>query len=364
LPIYCRLLQKGIEQATFKPLIDDNAVSTHVHAPALGDFRVSVNHLKIAKVQLVGCAASVDEKGLFNVGVTRMDLELGSLVWKYLQTSYPHMADNGNATGTTSISFNMSIDTNTAEQHVFSMKIGNIDFALHATHHKILTPALMKLTELLRPLISEAVRYEADKSLKSTLAIIAKDGGCGFLSDVLKGFNMSKLQFTSDKPHTTHVPVVGQVEISVNSSYVTQPTGMQCKHIGYTGNSLVVHIENVPFDAGFVWSYLKKGSSFWHNKGTGAVKVVAGTFIHIDMLKPKQTDLSVDLPVLKVDIKADADAWMYDALSGALFPLVRESLQHFGGGLLTRYIRKCLADPTCPHLHPHVASPANDIIVV
>merc|ERR1712072_1453590 len=106
-------------------------------------------------------------------------------------------------------------------------------------------------------------------------------------------------QFTSYEPFTRHVPVIGDVSISVN----------------------------------FVWAYAKSGSSFWHNKGNGSAAVVGGTLLYIDVIEPSKTTIKVDLPELNVQLKADSDAWMYRALSKAMIPLVRESLQLFGGQL-------------------------------
>lgn len=140
--------------------------------------------------------------------------------------------------------------------------------------------------------------------------------------------------------------------MSVNSTYVHQPTSMQCEHVGFDGQALTAHIENVPFDADFIWSYRKPGSSFWHNQGTGSTGVVAGTLLHIDLLKPTATVLKIDLPVLKVHLAAESDAWMYNALTGAMVPLIREALQVFGGRLMAHKIEQCLADPACPRSNP------------
>merc|ERR1711972_557629 len=107
---------------------------------------------------------------------------------------------------------------------------------------------------------------------------------------------------------------------------------------------------DVPLSAGFKWAYQKLGSTFWHNQGTGSTAVVAGTLLHIDLLKPSDTSIKMELPTLKLELQADADTWMYDALTSVMVPLVRESLQLFGGKLVAHYVAKCLADPKCPHL--------------
>merc|ERR1712151_635382 len=82
----------------------------------------------------------------------------------------------------------------------------------------------------------------------------------------------------------------------------------------------------------------------------GVSSVVGGTFVHIDLLQPAATELKIDLPVLKLQLDAKSDAWLYKALTWAMIPLVRESLQLFGGKVISYEIKKCLEDPTCPKL--------------
>merc|ERR1711963_176624 len=84
--------------------------------------------------------------------------------------------------------------------------------------------------------------------------------------------------------------------------------------------------------------------------GNGSTEVVAGTLLHIDLLKSSETRIKVELPTLKLELQAAADAWMYKALTHVMVPLVRESLQLFGGRILAHHVAKCLADPKCPHL--------------
>lgn len=146
------------------------------------------------------------------------------------------------------------------------------------------------------------------------------------------------------------MPLVGDVNISVNSTYIKPPTSMGCEHVGFNGSLLTARVHGVPFSAGFECAYQKLGSSFWHNKGTGITDVVAGTLLHINLLRPSETQIQVELPTLKVELQAAADAWMYKALTHVMVPLVRDSLQLFGGKLLAHYVAKCLADPKCPHL--------------
>merc|ERR1711920_920475 len=202
----------------------------------------------------------------------------------------------------------------------------------------------------LRPLVSKVMKHEVKRILDDSLSIIRQQGGCAFLKDSLRVLDFTKFSFTSYQPSTVHVPVVGFINISVNSTSIDPPKSMQCKQIGFNGNLLSAHIEDVPFGASFTWAYRKLGfgESFWHNQGSGSTSVNGGAMVHIDLLKPVDTFLKIDLPKLELSLKADSDAWMYDALTFVMVPLVREAIQLFGGEFLAYEIRKCLEDPNCP----------------
>merc|ERR1712039_752248 len=226
---------------------------------------------------------------------------------------------------------------------------------LGAEHHTWLTPALEKAVHFAQPLVSTVLQHELSGVIDRSLDVIRGQGGCAFLRDMLQEVDLAKLEFVSYEPMRMPVPVLGSLDFSINSTYVTQPTSMQCEHVGFEGQKLTAHIENVPFDAGFDWAYRKPGSSFWRNQGTGVTSVVVGAFVHID------------LPVLKLQLAAESDAWLYKALTGAMVPLVRESLQLFGGKVIGYEIKKCLEDPTCPKLDSKTSSqtlPAESVSIL
>jgi len=367
LPVYCRLLQVGLEAATYQPILKDVNLSIVENVPLLGDIDVSVSHLEIASVKMMACGASVDANGLFNVGFQRMAVELKQLEWRYKQHSWPHTADHGVAAGNTSVSFNVSIDMNRDQDHFFEFHLDEIDVTLGAEHHTWLTPALVKAVHFARPLVNSVLQHELNEVIGQSLDIVRKRGGCAFLQDMLQEIDLLKLEFTSYEPTKVYVPVVGNLSVSINSTYVRQPTSMKCEHVGFDGQRLTAHIENVSFDAGFNWAYRKPGSSFWQNQGTGVTNAVVGTLVHIDLLQPTATELKIDLPVLKLQLAAESDAWLYKALTWAMVPLVRESLQLFGGKFMTYEIRKCLEDPTCPKLNSktsYKALPAESVSIV
>jgi len=328
-----------------------------------------VSHLEIGAVRVVSCGASVDEKGQFNVGVSQLDVELKQLQWRYTQGSFPHAADEGMATANTTASFNVTIDMAAGRHNVLKLRLGQIGLHLGAKHHSWLSAAIDKLTNFMVPLVSEAVHLAAKAALDESTALIHKEGACAFVNDALASGDLVKLRFTSYEPIETHIPVVGDVNISVNSTAVTPPTSMRCEQLAFNGTVLSARIEDVSFGASFVWGYQKLHSTFWHNEGTGSANIVAGASLHIDLMKPSGTSMKVKLPTLQLKLHADADDWMYGALSSVMSPLVRESAQLLGGHLLAHFIARCIADPSCPKLKQGseqlvIKRPAGNVVFV
>eukprot|EP00928_Gymnodinium_smaydae_P097042 TRINITY_DN869_c0_g1_i2.p1 TRINITY_DN869_c0_g1~~TRINITY_DN869_c0_g1_i2.p1 ORF type:complete len:894 (+),score=167.84 TRINITY_DN869_c0_g1_i2:57-2684(+) len=357
-PLYCRLLSVGLEAASFQPILQDFNVSSSVHVPVLGDIDVSVSHLEIGAVRVASCSASVDAAGRFNLGVAQLEVDLKELMWKYQQRSFPHAADDGVATASTSASFNVSIDLAAQTHNVLKLRMAEIKTHLGAKHHSWLSAALDKVTHFMVPLVSEAVHVAAQVALDESMSVIHDKGACVFVQDVLKGSEFVKLQFTSYEPTTVHVPVIGDVNVSVNSTSIQPPTQLHCEKLAFSGTALSAQIHDVSFGAGFVWAYKKLNSQFWHNQGTGSTAVVTGAQLHIDLLKPSDTSLKIELTKLKVDLQAESDAWMYDALTTVMTPLIRESAQLFAGRIMSHFIAECIADPSCPSLKPKTTSDA------
>jgi len=228
---------------------------------------------------------------------------------------------------------------------------------LGAEHKTWLSWELEKLAKISRPALGWAVEKAVRVILEDTVQVIHDHGACAFVQDVMQALNFATLQFTSYEPIETHVPLFGPVNISVNSTKISTPTSMTCQKAGFNGTALTAVIDDIPFGASFVWAYQKMNSSYWHNKGSGFAKVVAGTSLHIDVLQPSLTALKVRLPTLKLDLHADAHDWMYHVLTMVMSPLLRISMQGFGGEVLAHFIKECLADPTCPQVKAPAPQP-------
>eukprot|EP00443_Scrippsiella_acuminata_P030027 CAMPEP_0115212828 /NCGR_PEP_ID=MMETSP0270-20121206/23484_1 /TAXON_ID=71861 /ORGANISM="Scrippsiella trochoidea, Strain CCMP3099" /LENGTH=391 /DNA_ID=CAMNT_0002626567 /DNA_START=86 /DNA_END=1261 /DNA_ORIENTATION=- len=365
-PIYCRLLQVGLGAASFQPILEDLSISGAAKVPELGSIDLSVSRLEVGAVDVVNCGASVDAQGHFSIGVSRLDLDLKQLEWQYKQQSWPHEADQGMASANTSISFQVSIDMAKGVHELFDLNLGKIQLSMGAVHHAWLARELEKFTKFMRPFVSEVVKKAAGKALDSSLAVIHEQGACAFLQGAVKDLGLATLQFTSYEPIEAHAPVIGKMNVSVNSTDITPPTTMQCKHVAFNGTILTAQIADVPFSAGFTWAYQQLRSPFRRNRGTGQTKITAGTLLHVDLLHPSETHIQVSLPTLEIHLQADAHAWMYKVLVRVMTPLIQKSMQRLGGRVLSHFAAKCLADPTCPHLRPHTSTlpPSDSLLVI
>merc|ERR1712217_860693 len=97
-----------------------------------------------------------------------------------------------------------------------------------------------------RPLVSVVLQHELNSVIDQSLGVVRKQGGCAFLGNMLREVDLAKLEFVSYEPIPVPVPLLGSVNFSINSTYVKQPTTMQCKHVGFDGPKLTAHIEKVP----------------------------------------------------------------------------------------------------------------------
>lgn len=313
---------------------------------------------------MVGCEASAGSQGLLHIAVAEMDVDLARLDWQYRQQRWPHEADQGVASANTSLSFNVSVDMVKGVHELFNLKLSKVDLDMGSVHHAWLIKEIEKFTKFMLPLVSKVVQREAGKALDTMLSIVHEKGACALIEGSLSELDLVKLQFTSYEPFETKVPMLGHVSLSVNSTEISPPTSMSCRQVNFSGTALTVHVQQVPFSAGFLWAYrklsAKNAKSWWHNKGAAQAKVVAGAFLHIDLLKPSDTKIEVEVPTLELQLQADADGWLYKELGKIMAPMLRKALQKLGGRVLTRYVEKCLADPSCPRTvaRPSVAPAA------
>jgi len=291
---------------------------------------------------------SVTPEGLFNVALVPLELKFQQFAWQYEMERWPHFADAGEGSGSMTSAFNVTIDMQKEEVKLAHLELDFINMDLGANAHPWLTKTLMSGISMMRPVISAVLGKAFPIALADTLKYIKTNGGCTFLENVLSKAKFAELSFTSLVPAKLHVPAIGDVDVSVNSTYVNQPTKMNCRSIGFNGASLEADIEDVPFSAGFNWAYGKQGSWIWHNHGSSSVDVVAGAAVHINVLHPEETAVAIKMPALYLHIEAESNNWLYGALSHVMGPLIRESLQLFGGKIAEYEIKKCIADPQCP----------------
>jgi len=351
-PIFCRLLAVALQEAEGTPIVGDVNVSTQVDVPVIGNIDVSVSHMAIDNVDVVDCDASVTDQGTFTVEIKKLALSLKELDWKYSQGRWPHVSDYGRATADTSFSFTIGIDMKTEQHNMLDMKLNQLDMHLGAQEHTWITKIIEKTTNFMTPAVSKVVELVARKTLNDVMGEIYKEGACAFVQGALKDLSLVDLSFTTYQPVVVEIPIIGNVSIRVNSTEIKPPTTMTCEKLGFNGTALHAHVKDLPFETKFLWAYQKANSSFWHNNGNGSASIVAGTMLDVDIMKPSQTKIAVLLPTLNIKLDAASDDWMYKAVGEVMPPLVKFSLQEFGGKLLAHYIEKCIEDPTCPHVKP------------
>jgi len=348
LSIFCRLLQSGLSAVSNQPLVEDIDVAAYPSLFLLGTMNVSVGKAEFGSMNIRDCHVSVTPEGLFNVALVPLELQFRQFAWQYEMERWPHFADAGVGAGSMTSAFNVTIDMQKEEVKLAHLELDFINMDLGATRHPWLTKTLMSGIQMMRPVISAVLGKAFPIALADTISYIKTKGGCVFLENALSVAKFAELSFTSVVPVKVHVPAIGDIGVSVNSTYVKQPTRMNCKSIGFNGASLEADIEDVPFSAGFNWAYGKPGSWLWHNRGSGTVDVVAGTAVHINVLHPEETAVAVKMPALYLNFQAESHNWLYGALSYVMGPLVRESLQLFGGKIAEYEIKRCIADPQCP----------------
>jgi len=280
------------------------------------------------------------------------DLSIGvkELDWMYKGYRWPHVEDHGRASADMKMGMKVDLNLQQNSNQVMDLKLEELKIHLGAERHYIITGILEKLTNFMEPLVAQVVKYAVRKSVKDSMDEIFNDGACAFTDGLLEGLADLDIEFISNEPSVVHVPLLGNVSVSVNTTEVHPPTTMNCHKLTFNGTTLQANIEDLPIAADFVWSYQKNNSNFWQNAGTGSLSVVAGTKLDIDLMTPTNTKIKVLMPDLSVKLHAESDSWMYNALVFVMTPVVRQSLQLFGGKILAGYIEKCLEDPTCPHL--------------
>lgn len=350
-PLYCRLLQVGLVDTEFQPLVEDLKLSTVFRHPLLGKFDVTATRVEVGAVRVTHCTASADDQGRFTLGIGELGLELRRVDWQFVQRMWPRLVDGGRAIANATVSFDVLVDMEHDVRDLFALNISQIDVSLRPQNKTWIANSMEKWAGFRRPLVSATFERLAKKALDNSLAIIRKQGGCAFLEHALEWLDMVKFGFISYEPFPTHVPLLGDVNISVNSTSITPPIWMDCQHVAFNGTTLTARIEGAAFSASFTWAYQKVGYPLWLNQGSALANIMAGTELHIDLMKPKETQIHIDVPTLNLRLHADADNWMYQALDAVMVPLVREALQLFSGRVLSRQIAKCLADPSCPNLH-------------
>merc|ERR1712187_920275 len=109
------------------------------------------------------------------------------------------------------------------------------------------------------------LQHETRVHVHNAMQTIRSQGGCSLLNDGLHLLNPVTLQFETKEPITEHVPLIGYVDTTVNSTSIDLPKSMKCVRAEFNGTVISFHIADFSLGADFTWSYSKQGSQFWHN---------------------------------------------------------------------------------------------------
>merc|ERR1712187_17183 len=284
----------------------------------------------------------------FTVEVPNVKIEILSLGWSIARDWWPHFPQDGTQTGTVGASFNVSLDMGELQETSLDFRLNELDVDLGATKHQWFFDYLRKLVKLARPVVSLLLQHEMRVQVDSVMQIVRTQGGCTLLKDGLQLLDPLKLHFETKEPITEHVPLVGDIDATVNSTSIDLPKSMKCVRAEFNGTTMTFHIEDFPLGAEITWGYRKQGSDFWHNNGTASVHAKVGISLHVDLQRPDATDVQVGVPELTLQLQSEYDEWMYKMLSKVVSPLVQFTVNHIGSHLANYEIRKVLTEKFRP----------------
>jgi len=347
LPIFCGLQQMALNKIAFQPLTKD--LNVNITIPTwVGSYTALLSDFQLGAVTVVGCDTKVKDH-VFSVEVPSFQAEILSLEWSLSRNYWPHFPQNGSlAPGKLGASFNVSLDLAKVEETSLDLKLNELDVDLGAYQNRWFYSSLTKLIELARPVVSLVLQHETRVHVHDAMQMIRSQGGCSLLKDGLQLLNPVTLQFETKEPITEHVPLVGDVDTSVNSTRIDLPKSMKCMRAEFNGTVISFHIEDFSLGTDFTWSYRKEGSQFWHNNGTGSLHAKVGISFHVDLQQPDATDVQVGMPELTFQLQSEYDAWVYKLLSKVVSPFVKSTVNHIGSYLATYEIKKTLMEKFRP----------------
>eukprot|EP00930_Biecheleria_cincta_P011170 TRINITY_DN11373_c0_g1_i3.p1 TRINITY_DN11373_c0_g1~~TRINITY_DN11373_c0_g1_i3.p1 ORF type:complete len:377 (+),score=66.65 TRINITY_DN11373_c0_g1_i3:34-1164(+) len=322
-PLYCGTVVSALRLVDQQHLVKNLGISVNYPVPVVGDVLLTLDHVEFGKVSVASCDASVANATL-GITLPYISLEVRSFRFSYKQERWPHEANSAHATGNLSFKLDVSVNVSNDEEEQLNFHMNSLNLHVDSTAHKWLYDAAIWLGNHAQGVLGVAIQHELRGHLQSALQLIRQRGACAEANSLLRVADTFHLEVKSVSPAKVHVPMLGDVEIFLNVSNISLPGSMQCAIRPFNGTLLDVAFNNLVFSLDFDWRYMKAGqpSSYWQNAGWGHMNSTGGCYVNLDFLQPGE------------------------ALDAVLRPLVRKSIETFGGHFVKREL-ECLADPAC-----------------
>lgn len=346
LSVLCKLLHVAVSPRDGKPA---GGLVVHVplphatiptHAPGVGDVNFTVTAVS-AKADLDGCSAT-GGNGAFDLDAA-FTVNLTEIAFEYSGSAWPHIHNVGSADGQMSFDANISFDVKSSSSQ-FDFRLAKpLDIHLHQEKHDWVTDAISHVIKMEQSKIADKVTEAGRKALQKQV-IVARDQGACALLEPLHTLPVNEAEVAlKTPPKPVHLPTVGMVNVSLNSTkfYPVQTFG--CQHMGFDGRTLDTKLDEAIF-FGFNWTAASKKV---HNSGTGVAHVNASVHLKVDLVSGA-SKVYIDLPGFDIHLDAAKHDWLYHALLDVAVPSAREGIEHYGSRKLSAALSKCLEDPACP----------------
>lgn len=351
LSVLCKLLHVAFspheKSAGGSPVVVEAPLPSAIvptHTPGVGNVNLTLTNVSV-EVGVDSCSAS-GGNGAFHLD-TSLTLNLTHVAFEYRGSDWPHVHDVGSAQGLMAFNTNVSFDVKSgASQFSFDL-LKPLQITLHQRHNDWVTDAIAKLLKMEQSKIAEKVTAAGRKALEKQAAVARDHGACALLAP-LKSLPINDAAVAlRTPPEPVKVPVMGTVNVSVNSTQFYPVRTLGCEHLGFDGRTLDTKLdEAVAFD--FNWTALHKKH---RNNGTGTAHVNASVSLRVDLVTGA-SKVQLGLPQLDLHLTAQEHDWLYKALVAVTTPAAKATLEEFGSRAATKALTRCLADPACPRTRP------------
>jgi len=312
------------------------------HKPGIGDLNITLTRVSAA-ASLDGCSAA-GGNGVFDLD-TALTVNLTHVDFEYRGTAWPHVHDTGSAEAEMVFNQNISFDVNSGESQFAFKLLKPLKISLHQTRNDWVTEAIAHMLSKKQTEIAEKVTAAGRAALARQVKTARDRGACALLEPIMHlPIGQAEVALRTP-PEPVHVPVVGMVNVSVNSTEFYPVETFACRHLGFDGRTLDTELdETVAFDFNWTAQYTKE-----RNNGTGRAHVNATVSLRVDLVTGV-SKVRLGLPALDLKLDAARHTWLYHALVDVASPALRHGLETFGSRRASAALSKCLADPACPHV--------------